>query len=68
MEDHDYVMAEKGGQMEIDPMSHQLKTTCNFGTKSKLLTWYSGGLNHQIEHHLCSLTFATCTTDPLHRS
>ena len=52
MEDHDYVMAEKGGQMEIDPMSHQLKTTCNFGTKSKLLTWYSGGLNHQIEHHL----------------
>ena len=33
MEDHDYVMAEKGGQMEIDPMSHQLKTTCNFGTK-----------------------------------
>ena len=38
--------------MEDDPLSHQLKTTCNFGTKSKLLTWYSGGLNHQIEHHL----------------
>ena len=52
MEDHDYVPAEKGTIMEDDPMSHQLKTTCNFGTKSKLLTWYSGGLNHQIEHHL----------------
>jgi linoleoyl-CoA desaturase len=52
MEDHDYVMAEKGGQMDTDSLSHQLKTTCNFGTKSKLLTWYSGGLNHQIEHHL----------------
>lgn len=52
MEDHDYVLAEKGGMMKDDPMSHQLKTTCNFGTRSKLLTWYSGGLNHQIEHHL----------------
>ena len=52
MEDHDYVPAEKGGVMEDDPMSHQLKTTCNFGTKSRLLNWYSGGLTHQIEHHL----------------
>ncbi len=52
MEDHDYIPAEKGGKMETDLMSHTLKTTCNFGTKSKILTWYSGGLNHQIEHHL----------------
>ncbi len=44
--------SEKGLVMEDDPLSHQLKTTCNFGTKSKFLTWYSGGLNHQIEHHL----------------
>lgn len=52
MEDHDYALAQKGHIMEDDPMSHQLKTTCNFGTKSRLFTWYSGGLNHQIEHHL----------------
>jgi linoleoyl-CoA desaturase len=52
MEDHNYPASEKGLVMEDDPLSHQLKTTCNFGTKSKLLTWYSGGLNHQIEHHL----------------
>ena len=52
MEDHDYKPAEKGSVMEDDPMSHQLKTTCNFGTKSRLLNWYSGGLTHQIEHHL----------------
>jgi len=52
MEDHDYIKAEKGGKMDIDVMIHTLKTTCNFGVKSKLLTWYSGGLNHQIEHHL----------------
>ena len=52
MENHDYIQAEKGGKMDTDLMSHTLHTTCNFGTKSKALTWYSGGLNHQIEHHL----------------
>ena len=31
---------------------HQLKTTSNFGTGSKALTWFSGSLNHQVEHHL----------------
>lgn len=31
---------------------HQLKTTCNFANKNWLLTWYAGGLNFQIEHHL----------------
>ncbi len=31
---------------------HQLKTTNNFGNKSKVLTWLIGGLNFQIEHHL----------------
>ena len=31
---------------------HQLKTTTNFGMNSRLLFWFSGGLNHQVEHHL----------------
>ncbi len=31
---------------------HQLRTTSNFGMNSRLLTWFSGGLNYQIEHHL----------------
>lgn len=31
---------------------HQLETTANFGTKSKFLIWYTGGLTHQVEHHL----------------
>jgi linoleoyl-CoA desaturase len=30
----------------------QMKTTANFAMKSKLLTWYMGGLNYQVEHHL----------------
>jgi linoleoyl-CoA desaturase len=31
---------------------HQLRTTTNFAPKSKWFTWYVGGLNFQIEHHL----------------
>jgi linoleoyl-CoA desaturase len=32
--------------------AHQLRTTMDFATRNKLLTWYVGGLNHQVEHHL----------------
>lgn len=31
---------------------HQVNTTCNFATKSKLVEWFTGGLNFQVEHHL----------------
>lgn len=31
---------------------HQLHTTTNFGNKSRWFSWYVGGLNYQIEHHL----------------
>ena len=31
---------------------HQLNTTSDFGRKNMLLSWYIGGLNYQIEHHL----------------
>lgn len=31
---------------------HQIQTTANFATKSKLTSWFLGGLNFQIEHHL----------------
>jgi len=31
---------------------HQLNTTANFHTKSKIVSWLLGGLNFQIEHHL----------------
>ncbi len=33
-------------------LEHQMKTTANFSTKNKLVTWYTGGLNFQVEHHL----------------
>ncbi|MGF2413164.1 MAG: fatty acid desaturase family protein, partial [Ferruginibacter sp.] len=31
---------------------HELKTTSNFAMESKVISWFVGGLNFQIEHHL----------------
>ena len=31
---------------------HQLATTADFSPRNRLLTWYVGGLNFQVEHHL----------------
>ncbi len=52
LEDLQFSQGEKGASMEDDNLSHQLKSTANFGTRSRLFTWMCGGLNHQIEHHL----------------
>jgi len=31
---------------------HQVQTTANFATNSKPISWFMGGLNFQVEHHL----------------
>jgi linoleoyl-CoA desaturase len=31
---------------------YQVRTTANFALKNKIVSWYVGGLNFQIEHHL----------------
>jgi linoleoyl-CoA desaturase len=33
-------------------MFYQMRTTNNFARGNRLLSWYVGGLNYQIEHHL----------------
>lgn len=40
------------GKIDEHRLAHQLQTTANFGVNSGLLFWFTGGLNHQIEHHL----------------
>jgi linoleoyl-CoA desaturase len=42
----------QSNKLEDDWALHQLKTTANFATSNKLLSWFVGGLNFQIEHHL----------------
>jgi linoleoyl-CoA desaturase len=43
---------EATNKMEDEWAIHQLKTTANFATKSRIISWFVGGLNFQIEHHL----------------
>jgi linoleoyl-CoA desaturase len=45
---------ERTGNIENEWAIHQIETTANFAPKNKLATWYQGGLNFQIEHHLFS--------------
>lgn len=40
------------GNIENDWAIHQMNTTVNFAPNNKLLSWYCGGLNYQVEHHL----------------
>lgn len=40
------------GVIENDWMVHELQTTANFAPQNRLLSWFIGGLNYQIEHHL----------------
>lgn len=40
------------GTMKNTWAIHQLFTTVNFATKNSLMNWFTGGLNHQIEHHI----------------
>ena len=38
--------------MEHNWFAHQLHTTSNFASNSRLFSWFVGGLNFQVEHHL----------------
>lgn len=50
------------GVIENSWMVHELETSSNFSMNSKFITWFSGGLNFQIEHHLfpgiCSVHYS----------
>jgi linoleoyl-CoA desaturase len=39
-------------RMESDWFKHQVATTVDFARDNRFLSWYLGGLNFQIEHHL----------------
>ncbi len=45
-------LPNSAGAIESDWAIHQLKTTANFSTDNYWLTWFVGGLNFQVEHHL----------------
>jgi linoleoyl-CoA desaturase len=40
------------GAMPQSWVVHEMATTANFAPRNRLLNWYVGGLNFQVEHHL----------------
>lgn len=48
----EYPEPDGEGVLENTWAIHQLRTTTNFANKSRFFSWYVGGLNFQIEHHL----------------
>lgn len=50
-----YPRPDENNTVENNWAIHQMNTTVNFSRKSKLISWYVGGLNFQVEHHLFPL-------------
>lgn len=52
IEETEFLDADETGSMENSWAIHQLRTTANFANGSRAFSWFVGGLNYQIEHHL----------------
>jgi len=52
VEDTHNPVPDENGEIENTWAIHQLFTTANFAPKNWLVNYYTGGLNHQIEHHI----------------
>lgn len=52
LHDSPFPKADKDGLIHNNWFKHQIEVSTNFGVKSKLLFWLSGGLNIHIPHHL----------------
>ncbi len=52
VEGTDHPLPNESGIIENDWAIHQMRTTANFSPDNKWLSWYIGGLNYQVEHHL----------------
>jgi linoleoyl-CoA desaturase len=49
----EFPLPDKNGIIANNWTIHQLATTTNFSPRSRFFSWMIGGLNFQIEHHLC---------------
>jgi linoleoyl-CoA desaturase len=43
---------DENGNMKHTWAVHQLYTTANFAPNNKIVNYFTGGLNHQVEHHI----------------
>lgn len=47
-----YPVPDKDNTIENNWAVHQLYTTSDFAPRSRIFSWFIGGLNYQVEHHL----------------
>lgn len=52
IEGTEFPLPDENKTLENNWAVHQLHTTTNFGNNSRWFSWFVGGLNFQIEHHL----------------
>lgn len=52
MPSSEFPLPDGEGRMQNNWAVHQMLTTTNFSPKSRIFSWFIGGLNYQIEHHL----------------
>jgi linoleoyl-CoA desaturase len=56
-----FPVPDETGAMGSAWLVHEMETTADFAHGNRLLSWYIGGLNYQIEHHLfpqvCSIHY-----------
>jgi len=52
VENTDHFQPNEEGNIENVWAMHQMATTSNFARKNKFISWFVGGLNFQVEHHL----------------
>lgn len=48
----EYVEYDEKKKIEDEWAIYQVRTTANFARKNKIISWFVGGLNFQVEHHL----------------
>lgn len=52
VEETTFPLPNEHGIIENEWAIHQMNTTVNFSRQNRCLSWYAGGLNFQVEHHL----------------
>ncbi len=52
LESSPFPQPDASGQVDYNWMELQIKTTISFSTNNAFVTWYTGGLNLHVTHHL----------------
>lgn len=52
IQETEFFQPDDEGSVENNFFIHQLLTTSNFANGHRMFSWFVGGLNYQIEHHL----------------